>query len=668
MGSIKDAIDRVWRDFATDGVAASGVQEPRKEDIRAVGPVLETAISNAALGAVVDVAYATKDELDADLAHDAAAVGLVYADAADANNDLYVKTGASGAGAWTLTTILHDTIDSRAADVEGQLLAAAVVVAGATPGASDFSAPAAAGSTNFRVPNYVFAKGGYLDDVDVHMDVGGEPTFYSYSRDGDTFTPYESQKVALTAGYNAAVALNLRIPEGGYVGCYNIGIALGSGSQWAGGIYVGSTSTFTDSSAATTGSPNLVRFNCSEYRGLTPEEAADRLTRGAGLATPIAPAATRPPQHRSELLEPVHFYLGMHGQSPMVGTSAAVTTRQEFGALSFELNLSVVEPARAPDCGANEFPGFGAAAYVRRRVMDEGGPSNIAADGPVITGRSGSGGTALADLDKGSSYYTAAIDQLTAANTYASGAAFAHGGQMLYQGHQDQVAGTAKATYAGLLVTLAQDYDTDARAAVAGADLRRTYVVQVCSGLDYGLSQEAAWDITQAQFESCRDEPLLSLIGPDYMVDYADDRHTTAAHARVIGAYAARAAMTGRKFEPLMAVDSYVTATAIVLVYNREDLVLDTSTVYPQTQYGFRAYDEVAAEVAITSVTVNEATVTLELGVDPTGYSWDYGNLLAQGMAPYGGGAGNLRDSAGDTDVFEGWPLHNWAVLQEGTL
>lgn len=112
MGTIVDQISTAFRDFAVDGVASSGAHDVVKSEVRAVGPLIETALANVALGALVSISYATKAEIDADLNHDADSVGIVYADGTDANNDLYIKVGASGAGSWTLTTILHDVFGS----------------------------------------------------------------------------------------------------------------------------------------------------------------------------------------------------------------------------------------------------------------------------------------------------------------------------------------------------------------------------------------------------------------------------------------------------------------------------------------------------------------------------------------------------------------------------
>lgn len=114
MGTISDQINTAFRDYATAGVASSGAHEVIKSEVREIGPLIEAAIANAGLGALVDVVYATRAELDADLAYDPDTVALVYGDATDANNDLYIKVGASGAGSWTLTTALHDIIEGLA--------------------------------------------------------------------------------------------------------------------------------------------------------------------------------------------------------------------------------------------------------------------------------------------------------------------------------------------------------------------------------------------------------------------------------------------------------------------------------------------------------------------------------------------------------------------------
>ncbi len=108
MGTIAEAFAAAWRDYQTAGVPASGEHEPVKSEIRAIGPAIETVISFISVSGLASVTFETRAGLEADLAHGEGTVALVYADPSTENNDLYVKSGVSGEGAWTKTDILYD--------------------------------------------------------------------------------------------------------------------------------------------------------------------------------------------------------------------------------------------------------------------------------------------------------------------------------------------------------------------------------------------------------------------------------------------------------------------------------------------------------------------------------------------------------------------------------
>lgn len=93
-----DSANTIWRDFVTEGVPTSGMHEPRKAKIRDWGRYLESLTQAAGYGNTVW--FATKALLDADLAHAAGTPAVVYADTTAANNGIYIKSGASGAGSW----------------------------------------------------------------------------------------------------------------------------------------------------------------------------------------------------------------------------------------------------------------------------------------------------------------------------------------------------------------------------------------------------------------------------------------------------------------------------------------------------------------------------------------------------------------------------------------
>lgn len=117
MGSIKDKFEEVYRDYSTAGVRSSGLHEPSKAEIRDIAPLIESAIATLGLTGSIDVTFATKAELDADLAHGEGTVAVVYADPNADLNDLYIKLGGAAAGNWSLmgdSGVFHDVIEAIA--------------------------------------------------------------------------------------------------------------------------------------------------------------------------------------------------------------------------------------------------------------------------------------------------------------------------------------------------------------------------------------------------------------------------------------------------------------------------------------------------------------------------------------------------------------------------
>ena len=105
--AVVSAFADAYRDYVVAGDASSGVHEPTKATLRELGETISEAINSLSLGGAIEVVYATLSELEADLAHDADTLALVYDDSTATNNDIYIKLGASGAGSWEPTTILY---------------------------------------------------------------------------------------------------------------------------------------------------------------------------------------------------------------------------------------------------------------------------------------------------------------------------------------------------------------------------------------------------------------------------------------------------------------------------------------------------------------------------------------------------------------------------------
>lgn len=140
MGSILSAFTAAWRDYVSDGVESSGEHQPNKADLRALGSVIEAALGVLQLGGMADIHKDTRANLEADLAHAANTVALVYNDATDANNDFYIKSGASGSGSWTKTTILADAVGGASAATLTAAAASATAAAASAVDAANYAA------------------------------------------------------------------------------------------------------------------------------------------------------------------------------------------------------------------------------------------------------------------------------------------------------------------------------------------------------------------------------------------------------------------------------------------------------------------------------------------------------------------------------------------------
>jgi hypothetical protein len=122
MTAITEAADNAVRDFVTVGVPASGDHEPVKSELRAVFALIDAALSSLGVNGAITVKKATRALLDADLAHVADVLAVVYNDATAANNGIYAKSGGSGSGSWAITAIaLPATFATDLAAIADQL-------------------------------------------------------------------------------------------------------------------------------------------------------------------------------------------------------------------------------------------------------------------------------------------------------------------------------------------------------------------------------------------------------------------------------------------------------------------------------------------------------------------------------------------------------------------
>ncbi|GGZ21668.1 hypothetical protein [Asticcacaulis endophyticus] len=94
------------RPYELAGVPASGAHEPIKSEVVALFTLIDSVLSAIGLSGGVGVIKAARSDLNADLAHAAGTLALVYADPLPSNNDFYLKNGTSGTGSWTKLNLL----------------------------------------------------------------------------------------------------------------------------------------------------------------------------------------------------------------------------------------------------------------------------------------------------------------------------------------------------------------------------------------------------------------------------------------------------------------------------------------------------------------------------------------------------------------------------------
>ncbi len=120
MGAAND-LRNAFRDFATDGVPASGMNDPSKATLRAAFKKLEAEMSS--LGSNI-LRYQTKALMDADTARADGQLAYVYGDATDANNKVYQWNDGNNlweSAAWYLTQAgeaVQPIVDAAVAEAE----------------------------------------------------------------------------------------------------------------------------------------------------------------------------------------------------------------------------------------------------------------------------------------------------------------------------------------------------------------------------------------------------------------------------------------------------------------------------------------------------------------------------------------------------------------------
>jgi hypothetical protein len=143
MTAITDKANLEYRDLESPGSTVP--YDPEKPGIRQLFALIDIALASLGVNGAITVKKATKALLDADLAHVADTLAVVYNDATSALNGIYAKVGGSGSGSWSLTALaLPSSFGADLAEALAAQATATAAAATATAAAASATADAAA--------------------------------------------------------------------------------------------------------------------------------------------------------------------------------------------------------------------------------------------------------------------------------------------------------------------------------------------------------------------------------------------------------------------------------------------------------------------------------------------------------------------------------------------
>ena len=362
-----------------------------------------------------------------------------------------------------------------------------------------------------------------------------------------------------------------------------------------------------------------------------------------------------------------------YGQSLKTGATATVilSTSQPYANVTFNTGprkdsaatslIPLVEQFNNPSSDGYANRGetccSGAANYASRAMMKEDGinPSKHV----IFASTAAHGGYRIDQLKKGSPWYSFFLEHITEAKRLSDSKTYKTQAVDWGQGENDAVTGGIQTPYGVYKPELAQlqiDATNDIKAITGQQDS--------VPFITYQMSYSAAtWpDIAKAQLDLVRENDFFMLSTPMYHFPYAGDKvHLTNVGYKWFGAYVGRAykqyVIEGRKSDFINPLSAQIAGNQIIIKFDVPTLPLqiDTATLASTTNAGFKVMNG-ASEIAITSVTASDDTVTLQLASTPTDnvqvrYALDY---LGAGLAITGGASGNLRDSTSDSIEITG--------------
>ena len=410
-----------------------------------------------------------------------------------------------------------------------------------------------------------------------------------------------------------------------------------------------------------------------EVDSITYPNQQDSLLSEANLSTEIA-----------------HFFC--YGQSWSVGIGGvpAISTTQRFDNLSFNGGVRVQSISDDPavvytsliplvdDTGTPEFPTMasgetptaGQTNMVKELLASENGLSTTDITYQLLGSAPGEGSKQLEQLSKPSDYYTRLITQVQYGYNLAQAAGKTYKVLAL-----SWIQGGAidDANYASLLEDLRADIDSDVKAITGQSE---DVILITWQRFGSYTDNEYAELFYNRYVKAGEDYPNIYCSGPTYHLDPCGDGtiHLSSESNAWLGAYFGlvykRVVIDGKDWQPLKPIGAFRQGRVLLVKFNPSHgpLTFDTTRVAEAENYGFDLYNSVGTRKTISSVSlVAPDTVKIVAAANFSATDRLYYGMVGSGHSRITGQRGNLRDSQGDSIVYDpsgaNLPLHNWCVI-----
>lgn len=387
-----------------------------------------------------------------------------------------------------------------------------------------------------------------------------------------------------------------------------------------------------------------------------------------------------------------------YGQSLSVGQAKpAISVTQRFDNLMFTRGMRpqydypgetdaqwyagfvpAIEENSTVSAVLGETPCGGIGDMIKERILAEDNLSTSDIKYQIALSCPGYGAQTIAQLSKGTTHYARMTTQATYGASIAASLNKSYAVQAIAwtQGESDYTSNTSRATYAASLNTLVTNTNTDIKAITGQTKNIPLISYQVAS---HKVASRTTPSIALAQLDVEASNSLVYIATPMYHFTYqsTSDFHLDAFSSRWMGAYYGlaykRIVIDGIDWKPLKPISSTKSGANLFVKFHVPSgkLVFDTDNVTLNTNYGFELVDSGGSPLTISSVYITgpDTVKVVAASTIPTGAYLRYAWSGVDNVGPVSGPRGNLRDTQGDSIVFDvgggSKPMHNWCVIFE---